>query len=58
MCRDAGYVVCMKCGTVATRELDTNVISYQQSLAFASPSYSRKSRFCRKIIGSLTGRLP
>ena len=52
-----GYVACAGCGCVARRELDTNVVTYQQCGAYSFSAYTRKNRFCRKIVGSLLGRV-
>jgi hypothetical protein len=47
----------MKCGSVASRELDVNVKSFQQSVSKGASPYTRKKRFCHKILGALLGRV-
>ena len=54
---DNGYNTCTRCGSVVSRELDVKVKSFQQSVSKAVAPYTRKKRFCHKILGALLGRV-
>ena len=47
----------MGCGSVVSRELDVGVKSFQQSVSRGVAPYTRKKRFCHKILGALLGRV-
>ena len=53
---DCGFNCCTECGSIVKRELDTNHISFTQSLRKVSKSYTRSARFTNKIVGSLLQR--
>ena len=48
-----GYLICEYCGTVLRQHLDTCLTSYNQGYMSRKCSYSRKTRFEKKIIASL-----
>lgn len=48
-----GFLVCLQCGKVARRHLDTRHTSYTQCFGYVKPGYSRKNRFEKKLIASL-----
>lgn len=48
-----GYYFCTKCGGLLRQDLRTCHTSYNQSTYFVSKGYSRRSRFVKKVLGSL-----
>ena len=50
---DEGYMYCTMCGVRTRRYLETSVTSFNQSTFFMPVGYTRRSRFIKKIIGSL-----
>lgn len=53
---DAGYSVCVSCGQAAARALDSNITCFAQQVALLRVSYTRRSRFEKKILAALLGR--
>lgn len=50
---ESGYRVCINCGTVLYQALETANVSFNQSTFYMARGYSRKTRFVKKVLGSL-----
>ena len=48
-----GYMYCTKCGRLISQSLETSSTSYNQSSYFMPRGYTRRSRFVKKVLGSL-----
>ena len=48
-----GFVFCVGCGRMVRRHLSTNETSFSQKTHFMPRGYSRRSRFVKKVLGSL-----
>lgn len=48
-----GFVVCVTCGEIFRRSLETSHVSFQQQHYRIQTLYSRRSRFEKKVLGSL-----
>ena len=63
MCRDSvgvidnGYVVCVNCGEVMSKALDTRNVTFGNSTMYLRPTYSRQGRFVNKVLASLNRSL-
>jgi hypothetical protein len=50
---DNGYNVCITCGCVMSKSLDTRNVTFDNSSMYLRPTYSRQCRFVKKILASL-----
>ena len=48
-----GYMYCTKCGKLVSQSLETSSTAYNQSTYFMPRGYTRRSRFVKKVLGSL-----
>ena len=48
-----GFILCMNCGKIQSPALETSCTSYNHSSYYMVKSYSRKSRFEKKVLGLL-----
>ena len=54
---DNGYFVCVNCGEVISKALDTRNVTFGNSTMYLRPTYSRQGRFVNKVLASLNRSL-
>ena len=54
---DNGFLICVTCGEVRCRSLDTKNVTFGHSNMYLRPTYSRQGRFVNKVLASLNRSL-